>query len=76
MENVGGGGAAFAAPMIKRVKDTFSNATASTGYGLTATRLIQCEGLRNIVNCKFLIVSIYHISYYISSIGVSLRVVF
>ena len=43
MENVGGGGAAFAAPMIKRVKETFSNATASTGYGLTATWLPNSE---------------------------------
>eukprot|EP00435_Cladocopium_sp_Y103_P062424 s504_g24.t1 len=41
MINVGGGGAAFAAPMIKRVKATFKNARASTGYGLTETDAIS-----------------------------------
>jgi len=41
MINVGGGGAAFAAPMIKRVQDTFKNARASTGYGLTETDAIS-----------------------------------
>eukprot|EP00931_Biecheleriopsis_adriatica_P051461 TRINITY_DN29847_c0_g1_i1.p1 TRINITY_DN29847_c0_g1~~TRINITY_DN29847_c0_g1_i1.p1 ORF type:complete len:594 (+),score=135.83 TRINITY_DN29847_c0_g1_i1:50-1831(+) len=38
---VGGGGAAFAAPMIKRVSDTFKNAKAGTGYGLTETDAIS-----------------------------------
>lgn len=41
MVGVGGGGAAFAAPMIKRVKDTFQNARASTGYGLTETNAVS-----------------------------------
>ncbi|CAJ1411401.1 unnamed protein product [Effrenium voratum] len=41
MTQVGGGGAAFAAPMIKRVKDTFKKARASTGYGLTETDAIS-----------------------------------
>mmetsp|Transcript_36779 Transcript_36779/g.84698 ORF Transcript_36779/g.84698 Transcript_36779/m.84698 type:complete len:589 (-) Transcript_36779:24-1790(-) len=34
---VGGGGAAFAAPMIKKVNDKLKSAKAGTGYGLTET---------------------------------------
>mmetsp|Transcript_18594 Transcript_18594/g.43448 ORF Transcript_18594/g.43448 Transcript_18594/m.43448 type:complete len:598 (-) Transcript_18594:132-1925(-) len=41
MTNVGGGGAAFAAPMIKRVSQTFEKAKAGTGYGLTETNAIS-----------------------------------
>mmetsp|Transcript_59010 Transcript_59010/g.111156 ORF Transcript_59010/g.111156 Transcript_59010/m.111156 type:complete len:596 (-) Transcript_59010:35-1822(-) len=37
---VGGGGSAFAAPMIKRVKDKFKKANAQTGYGLTESNAI------------------------------------
>lgn len=40
MVSVGGGGAAFAAPMIKKVGDKFKNAKASTGYGLTETNAL------------------------------------
>mmetsp|Transcript_56287 Transcript_56287/g.119805 ORF Transcript_56287/g.119805 Transcript_56287/m.119805 type:complete len:587 (-) Transcript_56287:174-1934(-) len=38
---VGGGGAAFAAPMIKRVNSKFKSAKAGTGYGLTETNAIS-----------------------------------
>ncbi|CAE7775779.1 lcfA [Symbiodinium sp. CCMP2456] len=41
MTNVGGGGAAFAAPMIKRVRQTFEKAKAGTGYGLTETNAVS-----------------------------------
>ncbi|CAE7195108.1 lcfA, partial [Symbiodinium natans] len=41
MTNVGGGGAAFAAPMIKRVQQTFQKAKAGTGYGLTETNAVS-----------------------------------
>jgi len=37
----GGGGAAFAAPMINRVNNAFKNAKANTGYGLTETNAIS-----------------------------------
>merc|ERR1711972_1168411 len=40
-ETLGGGGAAYAAPMIKRVSDKFKNARAGTGYGLTETNAIS-----------------------------------
>mmetsp|Transcript_25391 Transcript_25391/g.55236 ORF Transcript_25391/g.55236 Transcript_25391/m.55236 type:complete len:615 (+) Transcript_25391:172-2016(+) len=39
---VGGGGANFAAPMIKRVNDTFKTAKAGTGFGMTETNAISC----------------------------------
>mmetsp|Transcript_2775 Transcript_2775/g.6902 ORF Transcript_2775/g.6902 Transcript_2775/m.6902 type:complete len:594 (-) Transcript_2775:132-1913(-) len=38
---VGGGGAAFAGSMIRRVNDKFKNAKAGTGYGLTETNAIS-----------------------------------
>lgn len=41
MKQVGGGGAAFSAPMIKRVADRFKTARAGTGYGLTETNAIS-----------------------------------
>lgn len=41
LEGLSGGGAAFAAPMIKRVSDSFKNAKASTGYGLTETNALS-----------------------------------
>mmetsp|Transcript_57015 Transcript_57015/g.124723 ORF Transcript_57015/g.124723 Transcript_57015/m.124723 type:complete len:616 (+) Transcript_57015:75-1922(+) len=39
---VGGGGAQFAAPMIKRVNDKLPSAKAGTGYGLTETNALSC----------------------------------
>jgi len=37
IRTIGGGGAPFAAPMVKEVKERFKNALAGTGYGLTET---------------------------------------
>jgi len=48
LQVVGGGGSAFAPPMIKRVNDKIKTAKAGTGYGLTETNVICCRMPGNI----------------------------
>ena len=42
MTNVGGGGAAFAAPMIKRVRQTFEKARSLRLLTLAAGKILEC----------------------------------